>query len=81
MSDGLPQVSGQNLVRLLERLGYEVVRQKGSHVRLTKLTSSGQHHLSVPAHRVIAKGTLNDLLSVVSVRIGVPKEDLIAELR
>lgn len=34
----LPQVSGSKLVGLLQSLGYEVIRQRGSHIRLRKGT-------------------------------------------
>ncbi|MSQ41308.1 MAG: type II toxin-antitoxin system HicA family toxin [Dehalococcoidia bacterium] len=69
------------MVRLLLRLGYAVVRQRGSHIWLTKMTSAGEHHITVPAHRVIAKGTINDVLTKVSIWNVMSKEDLIAQLR
>jgi predicted RNA binding protein YcfA (HicA-like mRNA interferase family) len=34
VTDGLPVVSGAQLIRALERLGWETVRERGSHVRL-----------------------------------------------
>ena len=37
----LPQVSGDTLIRLLESLGYEVVRQRGSHARLARTGAAG----------------------------------------
>lgn len=55
----LPQLSGQQLVRVLEQLGYRVVRQKGSHIRL----AHDQHSsISVPKHQVIGKGLLHKIL-------------------
>ncbi|MBI4298131.1 MAG: type II toxin-antitoxin system HicA family toxin, partial [Chloroflexi bacterium] len=63
----LPQVSGDDLIRLLGSLGYEVVRQRGSHIRLKKATPVGEHAITVPAHRVLAKGTLGDILNRVSL--------------
>lgn len=77
----LPQVSGQRLIGVLKTLGYAVVRQKGSHVRLTKITGAGEHHITVPDHRLIAKGTLNDILTAVSVQNGIPKDELLGRLR
>ena len=61
MRPGLPQVSGEDVVRLLRRLRYEVIRQRGSHIRLNKDTTVGRHRITVPAHRTVAKGTLNDI--------------------
>jgi len=77
----LPQVSGSKLVGLLQSLGYEVVRQRGSHVRLRKLMLQGEHTITVPLHKVLAKGTLNDILSRVSLWNNIPKENLIEKLK
>ena len=77
----LPQGSGRELVTLLKALGYIVVRQKGSHIRLRKGTASGEHNLTVPDHRTLAKGTLHDILSAVSVRNGIPKDELLTRLK
>jgi predicted RNA binding protein YcfA (HicA-like mRNA interferase family) len=73
----LPQVSGDAVVRLLQSLGYEVVRQRGSHVRLRKVTPLGEHNITVPAHQIVAKGTLSDILSRVSLWNNIPREELI----
>jgi len=77
----LPQVSGSDVLGLLQFLGYEIVRQRGSHIRLRKATPVGEHSITIPKHRVLAKGTLNDLLSRVSLWNNIPKEDLIKRLR
>ena len=77
----LPQASGDDVVRLLRSLGYEVVRQRGSHVRLRKATPLGDHNITVPAHRIVAKGTLSDILNRVSLWNNIPKEDLIRRMK
>ena len=77
----LPQVSGRALVQLLHSLGYETLRQRGSHIRLRKITAIGEHNLTVPDHKVLAKGTLNDILARVSLWNNIPKENLIERLR
>lgn len=56
-----PQTDGDSVVALLRRLGYEVVRTRGSHVQLKKTTAAGEHCVTVPAHKTLAKGTLNRL--------------------
>jgi predicted RNA binding protein YcfA (HicA-like mRNA interferase family) len=76
----LPQASGEALVRLLLSLGYRVVRQRGSHVQLVLTTPAGPHRITVPMHRSIAKGTLSDILSAVSSRVGIPRDELIQRL-
>ncbi len=77
----LPQVSGEDVVRLLRSLGYEVVRQRGSHIRLRKTTPVGEHNITVPAHRIIAKGTLSDILNRISLWNNISGEDLIKRIR
>ena len=77
----LPQVSGSDVIELLQSIGYKVVRQRGSHIRLRKVTSLGEHAITVPAHRVLAKGTMKDILNRVSLWNNIPKEDLINRLR
>jgi len=42
-----PVVSGEKLLKVLVRLGYEIIRQRGSHVRLIKHTPSGDHNGTV----------------------------------
>lgn len=58
----LPNCTGKEAVRALERLGYRVVRQSGSHVRLKY---PGRTSLTVPVHhgRDLAKGTLRKIIS------------------
>jgi predicted RNA binding protein YcfA (HicA-like mRNA interferase family) len=77
----LPQVSGRALLKLLNSLGYQVIRQKGSHIRLRKVSGLGEHNITVPNHETVAKGTLNDILTRVSLWNNIPKEELIERLR
>lgn len=42
-------MSGEDLARLLEKLGYQVARQTGSHLRLTTAIPS-EHHVTIPRH-------------------------------
>ena len=76
----LPQVSGEELSRLLESIGYRFLRQRGSHARYSLNTTVGTHYVTVPMHRIIAKGTLNDILNKVSLWTGISKDDLINRL-
>jgi len=76
----LPQVSGAQVVKLLESLGYQALRQRGSHVRMKKITPLGEHAITIPAHDEMAKGTLNDILSKVSLWNNIKKEALIKRL-
>jgi predicted RNA binding protein YcfA (HicA-like mRNA interferase family) len=56
----LPVLSGRDVVRAFARDGWQMARQRGSHMILVK---EGQMaSLSVPDHREIAKGTLRSLI-------------------
>jgi predicted RNA binding protein YcfA (HicA-like mRNA interferase family) len=55
-------VSGADLAKRLGRLGYEVTRQTGSHLRLTT-TEGGQHHVTIPNHDPLKVGTLAGILN------------------
>ena len=77
MSEKLPVLSGKKLIKLLKNLDYKVVRQKGSHVRLEKMTEAGPHKITIPVSDPIAKGTLNDILKKISVWNQISKEKLI----
>ncbi len=54
----LPQISGRELIRLLESLGYENLRQRGSQMRLRRISAAGEHNVTVPDHKVVAKGNI-----------------------
>jgi len=59
----LPGISGRKVVRALERLGFVVQRQKGSHVVLRR----GERGCVVPIHREINPWTLNGVLKQAGV--------------
>ena len=81
MSEKLPVISGKDLIKYLASLGYIVIRQRGSHVRLEKETAAGRHKITIPNHNPIAKGTLNDILNKVSIWNQITKEKLIRLIR
>ena len=68
----LPHISGAQAVRALERLGFEEVRQRGSHI----ITRRGSDGCVVPNHREIKTGTLSGVLK----QAGVSAEEFIGEL-
>ena len=70
-------MQSKKLIKVLVSLDYEIIRQRGSHVRLRKPTVAGEHNITVPFHEELAKGTLNDILSQVSIWNGISKDDLI----
>lgn len=68
----LPVVSGREAIRALERLGFYVTRQRGSHVVLRK-SSQG---CVVPNHKELKAGTLAGILK----QAGISNDEFIAAL-
>jgi predicted RNA binding protein YcfA (HicA-like mRNA interferase family) len=64
-----------DLVKALSRLGYRVVRQSGSHLRLQ--CSDPLHSLTIPNHSPLRIGTLASILSDIATRRRIDKESLI----
>jgi len=70
-------LDGSELIRRFRKLGYEQTRQSGSHVRLTRRSAEGEHHVTVPLHSPLRVGTLNAILSDVAGQVGLSKEEVI----
>ena len=68
----LPRVSGAEAVRALERLGFVVARQRGSHIVMRR----GASGCVVPNHREIKTGTLAGVLR----QAGVSAEEFMSAL-
>jgi len=73
-------VSGERLVRSLRRLGYEITRQTGSHIRVTSNFKGKEHHVTIPAHKQLRVGTLAEILTDVSTYLDLTREKLIQDL-
>jgi predicted RNA binding protein YcfA (HicA-like mRNA interferase family) len=58
-------VSADRVIRAMERLGYGVIGQKGSHVRL-RHEGPPVHSVTVPMHKPLKTGTLHGILSEVA---------------
>ena len=69
-------MSGASLLVALRRLGYEAVRRRGSHVRVTTQVN-GEHHEVVPLHSPIKAKTLSSILKSVSRHHGMSVEELL----
>ena len=70
---------GSELVKALKVLGYERVRQGGSHIQLVT-QQNGEHHVTVPAHDPVKVKTLTIILGMVSDHFGITKEQLLEVL-
>ena len=57
-----PSLSYREVVRGLQRDGWVIVRQRGSHIRMQKHAGERTLKLTVPAHRAIKRSTLGEIL-------------------
>ncbi|MEO8447845.1 MAG: type II toxin-antitoxin system HicA family toxin [bacterium] len=73
-------LDGKTFIKLLEKLEFVQSRQKGSHVRLTKITSEGEIHVTIPNHNPVKIGTLNSILKGLAEDLNISKEELINNL-
>ena len=72
-------ISGKKLTKLLKRYGFKITRQTGSHIRLTTILR-GEYHITIPKHKSLKIGTLNNILSDIANSLEIDKKQLIAEL-
>jgi predicted RNA binding protein YcfA (HicA-like mRNA interferase family) len=63
----LPVLSGKEVVKTFEKLGWRVARQSSSHIIMTKQGEITT--LSIPDHREVAKGTLRSLIRAANLTI------------
>ncbi len=72
--------SGASLIKKLSKLGYVVTRQKGSHVRLSRIAIDKEHNITIPNHDPIKIGLLSKIISDVAQHLEIEKEDLLKML-
>lgn len=73
-------LDARRLVNALKaRLGYELTRQEGSHMRLTT-HQNGKHSVTVPAHDPVRVGTLATILDQVAKHFEITRAELLTLL-
>ena len=72
-------MSGAALQKALRRLGYDVVRQRGAHIRITTQVG-GEHHEVIPNHNPIRVKTLSSILKSIARHHEMNVEQLLREL-
>jgi predicted RNA binding protein YcfA (HicA-like mRNA interferase family) len=71
-----PALSYLQIIRALQRNGFMVVRQKGSHIRLQKRIGEKIIKITVPAHKPVLPNTLRHILKQAEMSISDFKEFL-----
>ncbi|HEY3857963.1 MAG TPA: type II toxin-antitoxin system HicA family toxin [Verrucomicrobiae bacterium] len=67
MMPALPVISGRKAVRVFEELGWQIARQRGSHIIMVK--TGEMETLSIPDHKEVAKGTLRSLIRSAGITV------------
>jgi len=67
----LPQITGEELVKALQKEGFEVARQRGSHVQVRKYVGGKKITFPVPVHkgRTLKPGTLRGILRKAGISV------------
>ncbi len=65
----VPSLPYTEIIRALERAGWQIVRQRGSHIRLEKQTGEKVLRLTVPAHRPVKRSTLSHILKQAGLSV------------
>jgi predicted RNA binding protein YcfA (HicA-like mRNA interferase family) len=63
----VPLMSGREIVHVFGQLGWQIARQRGSHIILVK--EGARATLSVPDHKEVARGTLRSLIRAAGLTI------------
>jgi len=76
MSPKLKRLSGSDVISILSKFGFTVHSQRGSHVKLQRISSTGKKQiLTIPLHKELDVGTLRAIVRQAGRYI--PEEELI----
>lgn len=70
----IPSLHYTEIVRALQRDGWTIVRQKGSHIRLEKDVASETLRITIPAHSPVKRSTLSHILKQARLSVDEFKE-------
>ena len=65
----LPVVSGKQVIKALRKIGFVVMRQRGSHVLLRRVSAGRIIKLTVPLHKELKRGTLKRILDTAEISV------------
>ena len=66
----LSQVSGKETIKALHKIGFEIVQQRGSHVKLARKIADQKQTVIIPIHKTLKPGTLrNGILRPINLSV------------
>lgn len=72
-------LDAKSLIKALKALGYQTVRQSGSHIRL-ECPSPSPHAVTIPNHSPLKVGTLAAILADIGEHHRLTRDQLLAQL-
>ena len=63
----LPVISGSDCVKALNKIGFEVYRQRGSHITMVRKSPPSQ--TTIPNHKELDRGTLRAIIRQVGLTV------------
>ena len=73
-------INSDKLIKLLDKFGYSITRQTGSHVRLTSSLKGKEHHITIPDQKSLKVGTLSNIIGDIAEYLEIEKKDLLTKL-
>lgn len=71
-------LDADDLIKILKHFQYHVVRQTGSHIRLT--SNETNLSITIPNHSPLKVGTLNSILNDIAFQLGITKDELLKKI-
>lgn len=62
----LKRLSGSEIIKILEKFGFEIYSQRGDHVKMRRVTETGKETLTIPKHKQIDTGTCRAIFKQAS---------------
>ena len=66
----MPELPYQEIIRALQRDGWVVIRQRGSHIRMQKHIGDRTLKIIIPAHKPVKRTTLSHILKQAEIELG-----------
>jgi predicted RNA binding protein YcfA (HicA-like mRNA interferase family) len=64
-----PILSAREIIAALKRIGFAIMRQKGSHVKLSRQVGGRRIVTIVPNHKTVMAGTLKGILELAEIEL------------
>lgn len=69
----LKRLSGSEIIKILEKFGFEIHSQRGDHVKMRRVTEIGKETLTIPKHKQLDTGTCRAIFKQASQYISSSK--------